>query len=62
VILEAHGKSVRAVKLLDDEPSHKVTFQYISQGSAQVPGMQIATRPSWMMPLQVQAMDPTEVN
>jgi len=51
MILEANGKSVRAVQLLDEEPCHKVTFQHISEESPQVPGMQIAPRPSWMMPL-----------
>jgi hypothetical protein len=50
VILEANGKSVRAAKLLDEEPCHKVTFQHISEESPQVPGMQIAARRSWMMP------------
>jgi hypothetical protein len=61
VILGANGKNVRAVKLLDEEPSHKVTFQDISEGSPRVPGMQIEPRSSWMMPLLVHVMSPTKV-
>ena len=61
MILEANGKSVRAVKPLDKEPCHKVTFQHISEGSPNVPGMQIAPRPSWITSLLVQVMDPTKV-
>lgn len=39
----------------------KVTVQDISEGLPKVPGMQRESRPSWMMPLQVQAKDPTKV-
>src|SRR5215207_4901048 len=39
----------------------EVTVQDISEGLPKVPGMEIEPRPSWMMPLQVQAMDPTKV-
>ena len=38
-----------------------MTFQHISEGSPKVPGMQIAPRPSWIMSLLVQVMDPTKV-
>jgi hypothetical protein len=60
MILGANAKSVRAVKPLDEEPFHKVTVQDISEGSPKVPGIQIEPRSSWMMPLPVQAMDPTK--
>ena len=61
MILEANGKSLRAVKPLDEEPFHKVKVQDISEGSPKVHGMRIAPRPSWRMPLLVQVMDPTKV-
>jgi hypothetical protein len=59
--LGANGKSVRAVKPLDEEPCHKVTLQDVSKGLPKVPGMQIQPRQDWMMPLQAQAMDLTKV-
>jgi hypothetical protein len=39
----------------------KVTVQDISEGLPDVPGMEIESRKPWMLPLQVQAMDPTKV-
>jgi hypothetical protein len=38
-----------------------MTVQDLSKGLPKVPGMWIEPRLSWMMPLQVQAMDPTKV-
>jgi hypothetical protein len=61
VVLEANGKSVRAVKPLDEELFHNVTFQNFSEGSPKVPGMEIAPRSSWRMPCLVRAMGPSKV-
>ncbi|MDQ3864779.1 MAG: hypothetical protein M3317_15025 [Actinomycetota bacterium] len=46
---------------VDSSGPVKVVVQDVSEGLPKVPGMRIKPRQDWMMPLQVQAMDPTKV-
>lgn len=52
---------VLSLRIVDSAGPVKMTAQDISEGLPKVPGMRIELRPSWMMPLRVQAMDPTKV-
>jgi hypothetical protein len=50
-----------SLRIVDSAGPVKMTVRDLSKGLPKVPGMWIEPRRSWMMPLQVQAMDPTKV-